>query len=110
MKSGSGHHIPKENYPEITNNMTTMLNLQPGDTVFCTCFLYVSSVCPANSNYIKLQRDAFLTGLAPPDSPGNHCEEKAKGRARPDDLNEQARHSMGFTKLPEVSLDAKKNQ
>ncbi|KAI8369749.1 hypothetical protein BD560DRAFT_397722 [Blakeslea trispora] len=125
---GLCHHITKENYPEIVNNLVTLPDLQPGDAVFwhCdqvysfepenqsredTCILYVSSVpvCPVNSKYIKLQRDAFLAGLTPPDFPGNHCEEKAKGRARPKDLNEQAKQSMGLAKLPE-SPDASESQ
>ena len=52
--------------------------------------------CVRNDNYLKVTREAFVTGSSPTDFPGEHYEREWPNRFQPSQLNPKARHTLGL--------------
>jgi len=64
--------------------------------------MYIPSVplCDMNVDYIKVQKEAFLEGVPPPDFPGGLGESKHVGKGQESSLTEGlARSAFGFAKF-----------
>ncbi|KAL7315823.1 hypothetical protein PS15m_004994 [Mucor circinelloides] len=121
--------IGKTDYPHIIDSMISMPDVKPGDAVFWHCdqvhaveqkndsevdssVLYIPSapLCRINSEYLKIQRDAFEKGLTPPDFPGNHFEETFEDRAKPSNVSDTVKLNMGLVPYPQLSAEATEGQ
>ncbi|CAO3635812.1 unnamed protein product [Cunninghamella blakesleeana] len=122
---GRCHDISKENHSPITEIMVSAPDVQCGDAVFWHCdqvhsvepmntmttdssVLYIPStpLCKINSEYLKLQRDAFEKGCTPPDFPDNNSEQFFTDRSTLDTLTEDQKIGMGFQRFPTIENES----
>ncbi|CAO3612847.1 unnamed protein product [Cunninghamella echinulata] len=116
---GRCHDISKEYHSPIVDLMVSAPDVRCGDAIFWHCdqvhsvesmntmstdssVLYIPAtpLCKINSDYLKLQRNAFECGLTPPDFPDNHSEQHFNDRVKVEHLNEREKIGMGFQRFP----------
>ena len=118
---GRGQELFPQTHPHLglPNSLPSLPIMRPGDFVFWqgdaihaveavhrgkneAIVMYIPSVplCDMNADYIKVQKEAFLNGIPPPDFPGGVGESCHVGRGDAKLLKDsQAKAAFGFEKF-----------
>src|SRR6185369_11881431 len=105
----------KQWHPLLFRALNPVPDVQPGDTAWWHCDLvhsvapvtgqvgwgnvmYIPAApwCPKNARYAEQAREAFVSGMSPPDFPAEHYEAAWSGRFPLEQLNQIGRRSLGL--------------